>query len=129
MSTSAITALTVTRRLFCFYQTVDVRLSSARRCLRRLSVLGEYRRTAGGCRLGHEAWYTAFAGAIALARRRIGPRLLAAIDIGAGAGILGFGATLVSAPPKARELGRVLSQRQREGDVRDDGGDSDQRVS
>ena len=34
------------------------------------------------------------AGAIALARRRIGPRLLAAIDIGAGAGILGFGAYL-----------------------------------
>jgi hypothetical protein len=27
-------------------------------------------------------------------RRRIGPRLLAAIDIGAGAGILGFGAYL-----------------------------------
>jgi hypothetical protein len=39
-------------------------------------------------------WYTAFAGAIALARRQIGPRLLAAIDIGAGAGILGFGAYL-----------------------------------
>ena len=37
---------------------------------------------------------TGFAGAIALARRRIGPRLLAAIDIGAGAGILGFGAYL-----------------------------------
>jgi len=30
----------------------------------------------------------------ALARRRIGPRLLAAIDIGAGAGILGLGAYL-----------------------------------
>jgi putative LysE/RhtB family amino acid efflux pump len=39
-------------------------------------------------------WYTAFAGTIALARRRIGPRLLAAIDIGAGAGILGLGAYL-----------------------------------
>jgi putative LysE/RhtB family amino acid efflux pump len=47
-----------------------------------------------GVGLGTLTWYTAFAGAIALARRRIGPRLLAAIDIGAGAGILGFGAYL-----------------------------------
>jgi threonine/homoserine/homoserine lactone efflux protein len=45
-----------------------------------------------GC--GTLTWYTFFAGAIALARRRIGPRLLAAIDIGAGGGILGFGAYL-----------------------------------
>jgi threonine/homoserine/homoserine lactone efflux protein len=43
-----------------------------------------------GVGLGTLTWYTFFAGAIALARRRIGPRLLAAIDIGAGAGILGF---------------------------------------
>jgi threonine/homoserine/homoserine lactone efflux protein len=47
-----------------------------------------------GVGLGTLTWYTCFAGAIALARRRIGPRLLAAIDIGAGAGILGFGAYL-----------------------------------
>ena len=47
-----------------------------------------------GVGFGTLTWYTAFAGAIALARRRIGPRLLAAIDIGAGAGILGFGAYL-----------------------------------
>jgi threonine/homoserine/homoserine lactone efflux protein len=47
-----------------------------------------------GVGLGTLTWYTAFAGAIALARRRIGPRLLAAIDIGAGAGILGFGTYL-----------------------------------
>ena len=47
-----------------------------------------------GVGLGTLTWYTAFAGAIALARRRIGPRLLAAIDISAGAGILGFGAYL-----------------------------------
>jgi putative LysE/RhtB family amino acid efflux pump len=47
-----------------------------------------------GVGLGTLTWYTFFAGAIALARRRIGPRLLAAIDIGAGAGILGFGAYL-----------------------------------
>jgi putative LysE/RhtB family amino acid efflux pump len=47
-----------------------------------------------GVGLGTLSWYTCFAGAIALARRRIGPRLLAAIDIGAGAGILGFGCYL-----------------------------------
>ena len=47
-----------------------------------------------GVGLGTLTWYTFFAGAIALARRRIGPRLLAAIDIGAGAGILGFGCYL-----------------------------------
>jgi putative LysE/RhtB family amino acid efflux pump len=47
-----------------------------------------------GVGLGTLTWYTAFAGAIALTRRRIGPRLLAAIDIGAGAGVLGFGAYL-----------------------------------
>jgi putative LysE/RhtB family amino acid efflux pump len=47
-----------------------------------------------GVGLGTLTWYTCFAGAIALARRRIGPRLLAAIDVGAGAGIFGFGAYL-----------------------------------
>ena len=47
-----------------------------------------------GVGLGTLSWYTAFAGAIALTRQRIGPRLLAAIDVGAGAGILGFGAYL-----------------------------------
>jgi putative LysE/RhtB family amino acid efflux pump len=47
-----------------------------------------------GVGLGTLSWYTAFAGAIALTRQRIGPRLLAAIDIGAGAGILGVGAYL-----------------------------------
>jgi putative LysE/RhtB family amino acid efflux pump len=47
-----------------------------------------------GVGFGTLTWYTCFAGAIALARRRIGPRLLAAIDIGAGAGILGVGAYL-----------------------------------
>jgi putative LysE/RhtB family amino acid efflux pump len=44
-----------------------------------------------GVGLGTLTWYTAFSGAIALARRRIGPRLLAAVDVSAGAGILGFG--------------------------------------
>jgi putative LysE/RhtB family amino acid efflux pump len=47
-----------------------------------------------GVGFGTLTWYTAFAGAVAVTRRRIGPRLLAAIDIGAGAGILGFGAYL-----------------------------------
>jgi putative LysE/RhtB family amino acid efflux pump len=47
-----------------------------------------------GVGLGTLTWYTCFSGAIALARRRIGPRLLAAIDIGAGAGILAFGGYL-----------------------------------
>jgi putative LysE/RhtB family amino acid efflux pump len=47
-----------------------------------------------GVGLGTLTWYSCFSGAIALARRRIGPRLLAAIDIGAGAGILAFGGYL-----------------------------------
>ena len=47
-----------------------------------------------GVGLGTLTWYTCFAGAIALARRRIGPRTLSVIDIGAGTGILGFGAYL-----------------------------------
>ncbi len=47
-----------------------------------------------GVGLGTLTWYTAFSGAIALARRRIGPRLLAAVDIGAGAGLVGFGALM-----------------------------------
>jgi putative LysE/RhtB family amino acid efflux pump len=64
------------------------------------AVSGGSRSTAGtvallfGVGLWTLTWYTAFAGAIALTRRRIGPRLLAAIDIAAGAGILGFGAYL-----------------------------------
>ena len=47
-----------------------------------------------GVGFGTLTWYTCFSGAVALARRRIGPRTLSAIDIGAGAGILGFGAYL-----------------------------------
>jgi putative LysE/RhtB family amino acid efflux pump len=49
-----------------------------------------------GVGLGTLTWYTAFSGAIALARRRVGPRALAAIDVGAGAGIAGFGAYLMA---------------------------------
>ena len=61
------------------------------------AVSGSGRSSAGtltllaGVGLGTLTWYTLFSGAIALARRRIGPRLLAAIELGAGAGILGFG--------------------------------------
>src|SRR4029078_10408623 len=44
-----------------------------------------------GVGLGTLSWYTAFAGAIALTRQRIGPRLLAAIHIGGCAGVLGLG--------------------------------------
>lgn len=44
-----------------------------------------------GVGLGTLTWYTCFAGAVALARKRVGARLLAAVDIGAGAGIVGFG--------------------------------------
>jgi putative LysE/RhtB family amino acid efflux pump len=49
-----------------------------------------------GVGLGTLTWYTAFSGAIALTRRRVGPRALAAIDVGAGAGILGFGVYLAA---------------------------------
>jgi putative LysE/RhtB family amino acid efflux pump len=45
-----------------------------------------------GVGLGTLTWYTAFVTAVALARRRVGPRLLAAVDIGSGAGLVGFGA-------------------------------------
>ena len=47
-----------------------------------------------GVGLGTLTWYTCFAGAIALMRRRLGGRLLAAIDMAAGAGIVAFGAFL-----------------------------------
>jgi threonine/homoserine/homoserine lactone efflux protein len=45
-----------------------------------------------GC--GTLTWYTCFSTAVALARRRVGPRLLTAVDVGAGAGITGFGILL-----------------------------------
>jgi putative LysE/RhtB family amino acid efflux pump len=52
--------------------------------LRTLSLLA-------GVGLGTLTWYSCFSGAIALARQRIGPKLLAVIDIGAGGGIVCFG--------------------------------------
>jgi putative LysE/RhtB family amino acid efflux pump len=47
-----------------------------------------------GVGLGTLSWYTAFSTALSLARRRVGPRLLAAVDVTAGAGVVGFGALL-----------------------------------
>ena len=47
-----------------------------------------------GVALGTLTWYTGFSVAISLARRRVGPRLLRAVDLAAGAGIVGFGALL-----------------------------------
>ena len=47
-----------------------------------------------GVGFGTLTWYTCFAGAIALARRRVGPRLLAAVDVTAGAGIVAFGSLM-----------------------------------
>ena len=49
-----------------------------------------------GVGLGTLTWYSTFSGAVALARRRIGPRALSAIDVGAGAGIVGFGVYLAA---------------------------------
>jgi threonine/homoserine/homoserine lactone efflux protein len=47
-----------------------------------------------GVALGTLTWYTAFSVVVSAARRRVGPRLLRAVDLAAGAGIVGFGALL-----------------------------------
>src|SRR5439155_25919674 len=47
-----------------------------------------------GVGLGTLSWYTGFSTVVSLARRRVGPRLLAAVDVTAGAGVVGFGALL-----------------------------------
>jgi threonine/homoserine/homoserine lactone efflux protein len=47
-----------------------------------------------GVSLGTLAWYSGFALAVALTRGHIGARLLAAIDIGTGGGLVVFGALL-----------------------------------
>ncbi len=47
-----------------------------------------------GVGLGTLTWYSGFSAAVSIARRRIGSRLLAAVDVAAGAGIVGFGALL-----------------------------------
>jgi putative LysE/RhtB family amino acid efflux pump len=56
--------------------------------------LGSTAALLAGVGLGTLTWYSAFSTAIAIARRRVGPRLLAAVDVAAGAGVVGFGALL-----------------------------------
>jgi threonine/homoserine/homoserine lactone efflux protein len=47
-----------------------------------------------GAALGTLTWYCGFSLAVALARRRVGPRLLAAVDIGSGSALVAFGGLL-----------------------------------
>jgi putative LysE/RhtB family amino acid efflux pump len=47
-----------------------------------------------GVGLGTLTWYGGFSTAVALARRRVGPRLLRLVDIASGAGLVGFGSLL-----------------------------------
>ena len=47
-----------------------------------------------GVGLGTLTWYSAFTTAVSLARRRVGPSLLRAVDVAAGTGVAGFGALL-----------------------------------
>jgi putative LysE/RhtB family amino acid efflux pump len=47
-----------------------------------------------GVGLGTLTWFTGLSRALAAARRRVGPRLLPAIDAGAGIGLLGFAGVL-----------------------------------
>jgi putative LysE/RhtB family amino acid efflux pump len=44
-----------------------------------------------GVGAGTLTWYTGFSGAVAIARRRLGPSLLATLDVAAGAGLVAFG--------------------------------------
>ena len=47
-----------------------------------------------GVALGTLTWYVGLAAATALARHRIGPRLLAAIDVGTGSALVAYGCVL-----------------------------------
>jgi putative LysE/RhtB family amino acid efflux pump len=47
-----------------------------------------------GVGLGTLTWYGGFATGVALVRKRVGPRLLRMIDLGSGAGLIGFGSLL-----------------------------------
>lgn len=47
-----------------------------------------------GVGTGTLTWFTILSGGLALARRRVGPRLLAAVDAISGAAILGFAGLL-----------------------------------
>jgi putative LysE/RhtB family amino acid efflux pump len=55
---------------------------------------GELGVVLAGVGAGTLTWYTFFAAVVAIVRRRLGPRLLAMIDLAAGAGILAFGLLL-----------------------------------
>jgi putative LysE/RhtB family amino acid efflux pump len=44
-----------------------------------------------GVAAGSLAWYCGFSAGVALLRRRVGPRLLAVVDVGSGAGLVGYG--------------------------------------
>jgi putative LysE/RhtB family amino acid efflux pump len=44
-----------------------------------------------GVALGTLTWYAGVSTAVALARRQVGPRLVAAVDLAAGLGLVGFG--------------------------------------
>jgi putative LysE/RhtB family amino acid efflux pump len=47
-----------------------------------------------GVTLGTLTWYAGISTAVALARRQVGPRFVAAVDLTAGCGLVGFGALL-----------------------------------
>ena len=47
-----------------------------------------------GVGVGTLLWYGGLSTAVALTRRRFGPRLVAAVDVGAGAGLIAFGSLL-----------------------------------
>jgi putative LysE/RhtB family amino acid efflux pump len=47
-----------------------------------------------GVALGTLTWYCGFAAAVALARKRVGDRLIAVVDVLTGCGLVGFGALL-----------------------------------
>ena len=47
-----------------------------------------------GVALGTLTWYAGFSTAVALLRRRVGARLLRAVDVASGIGLIGFGSLL-----------------------------------
>jgi putative LysE/RhtB family amino acid efflux pump len=47
-----------------------------------------------GVGLGTLSWYGGFSTAVALGRRRVGPRTLRLVDVASGAGLVGFGSLL-----------------------------------
>src|SRR5207253_10567599 len=55
-----------------------------------------------GVGLGSMACFTILSSVVARARRRLGPRLLRAVDLGSGAGLTAFGAVLGYRAPRGR---------------------------